>query len=138
VEETGDDEDITILQNQETSESSDDRCTWGEWSECSQDCGGIKWRDQTCVCPVETPDCGVTPEPRQYLNCDKSVPCPFITIETSCSWVRWEDWSDCSAECDGIRTRKQSCYCENYSEIYDDSFCAGLPLTQSEPCNTTE
>jgi len=137
-EEIGDDEDITILQNQETSESTDDRCTWGEWSECSQDCGGIKWRDQICVCPEETPDCGVTPEPRQKLNCDKSLPCPYIARETSCSWARVEDWSDCSAECDGIRTRKQSCYCENYSEIYDDSFCVGLPVTESEPCNTTQ
>jgi len=29
-----------------------------------------------------------------------------------------------------------SCYCENLSDIYDDTFCTGLPLTESEPCNT--
>jgi hypothetical protein len=124
----------TLPENTESSPIED--CSWGDWSECSLDCGGIKWRDQICSCPEDTPDCQLLPQPRQYLNCDKSLSCIPKTGDTSCSWTNWGDWSDCSAECDGLRIRKQYCYCDNLAVIYDDTFCTGPPLTESESCNT--
>jgi len=126
----------TELETLENTISNPDQidCIPEDWSECSQTCNGFKWRLNTCSCLENSPQCSF----RQYLNCDIDLTCDHSGENNQsmiCNWTGWEPWTICSLDCDGIRTRRQLCFCDNHNELYDDSFCTGVPQSQSEPCN---
>jgi len=121
------------IENAVNNPSSPD-CVMGEWSECSQPCNGFQWRVITCNCDVNSTTCLSS---RQYRNCDSESSCPGDNQSPiDCYWNEWEPWTNCSLDCDGIRTRHALCYCNNSNSMYDDSFCDGIPPLESEPCNT--
>ena len=100
--------------------------TWGDWGDCSADCGG---GTQTRVYSISTPafkggsECP-SPETR---DCNTQA-CPVDCVGT------WGDWGDCSADCGGgTQTRDYS--------IITNASNGGLPCPSSpetQDCNTQE
>eukprot|EP01123_Difflugia_compressa_P008969 TRINITY_DN284_c3_g1_i1.p1 TRINITY_DN284_c3_g1~~TRINITY_DN284_c3_g1_i1.p1 ORF type:complete len:541 (-),score=74.38 TRINITY_DN284_c3_g1_i1:100-1722(-) len=102
---------------------------WGYWSECSTDCGtGTQTRRRQCECGLLAGTCeGDAVETRK---CESSHSCD----ESVCRFGDWSEWSQCSDTCDGLRYRKQMCQCG--LKIFNDSHCKGLPLEDTEVCNS--
>lgn len=90
---------------------------WSPWSECSKSCGmGVQTRNRTIIGEAECPDPVVT----GVQDCNVE-PC------VECVYTEWEDWSDCSATCNGgQRTRTRS--------VSGPETCNGTTILV-EPCN---
>ncbi|CAJ1345955.1 unnamed protein product [Effrenium voratum] len=105
---------------------------WGDWSgwgACSASCqGGERWRHRHMA--VEANDCGVA-APGMSIEaepCNKEVPCiPSV----DCLFTSWEPWSDCSGQCEGVRTRERTIAVPAKGA---GLYCAG-PLKQTAPCH---
>jgi len=95
------------------------RCTWGNWSECSRECGGGKrFRVYKSPCPLSK---------RDIRACNTQC-CP-----KNCIWAQWSEWSSCNKSCGGgeqIRFRRK-----NQELECGGKDCEGNK-NQSKPCNT--
>ena len=97
-------------------------CTWKmtPWSECSNNCGtGMKTRTVTCTQPdsgeiVEEGMCKIL-KPETSMGCEDTSGCVY----------KWKTgaWSECSAECNGKKTRTVSCILEQTNQTVPESFC---------------
>ena len=86
----------------------------GEWSECSETCGGgTKQRSRTCKVAIDI-------RKGRSLEDEDSKPCPgastmvlFCNLDKcppKTNWGPWGPWSECSKNCGGgTRTRKRTC-----------------------------
>ena len=102
---------------------------YGEWSECSADCGeGVQTRSRSCNNP--TPANGGAEcegEETETRSCNKGA-CPVDG-----GWSDFGDWSECSADCgEGVKTRSRSC--NNPAPANGGAKCEGEE-TESKPCN---
>ncbi|NP_001161598.1 netrin receptor unc5-like protein precursor [Saccoglossus kowalevskii] len=98
--------------------------TWSAWTGCDSRCGkGIQRRTRTCTNPAP-------------LN--GGAPCPGSSSQTSpcttlCpvdgSWTSWNEWSNCSPECNHIRSRT----CSNPRPQNSGKLCKGLDM-ESRNC----
>ena len=112
-----------------TTEACDVDCQWlewGEWGVCSKDCDvGQRLRSRTFT-------------PAQYDGelCDGSgqqlEDCNIEPCE-ECTWSAWADWTSCSAECYGSKSRSRNC--TNLPAGGTQECCSGTPL-ETESCNT--
>ena len=103
---------------------------FGDWSECSAECGGgTKSRSRTCTNP--TPAFGgihCTGKSTEAQECNTHL-CPI-----NGGWTDFGDWSECSAECGGgTKSRKRSC--TNPTPAYGGIQCTGSS-TETQQCNT--
>lgn len=109
------------------------------WEGCSVSCGtGVERRQVTCVCTREgrrilsaTPRrCLLHRQPSSQRDCYRP-PCP-------CSNPRWEtgNWTDCSATCNGMQTRRVKCNCGG--ETVDDGVCRTRVPDQLRPSTEQE
>jgi len=98
---------------------------WGEWSNCTRDCGGGEQnRNRTIVVQPQYggKECPPLVETRE---CNKN-PCPV-----DCVMGPWSDWSSCSRECGGgKRTRTREILTES-----DNGGALCGETTQTEDCN---
>ena len=116
---------------------------WGEWSSCSQTCGGgTKQRSRTC----EVASLFDLRKGRQYQEGEKeddSKPCPgpstmvlFCNMDKcppKTNWGPWGPWSECTKNCGGgTRTRKREC--QVVARYGQPSTCPGSD-TEEEVCN---
>nr|XP_022339173.1 brain-specific angiogenesis inhibitor 1-like [Crassostrea virginica] len=75
---------------------------WGSWSHCSATCEGYRKRTRACIPPTNggTPCTGKTVEGEQC----GTQHCPVDGVLRN-----WEPWVQCSATCEGHRTRTRVC-----------------------------
>ena len=102
---------------------------FGDWSECSADCGGgDKTRIRTCINPAPAnggADCKGESTENQTCNLD---PCPV-----NGGWSEFGDWSTCSADCGGgTQTRTRTC--TNPAPANGGADCTG-ESTETQSCN---
>ena len=73
---------------------------WEEWGDCSATCGGgEQTRKRTIVTPASGGGtCTDTLLETQVCNVQE---CPVTPPVVDCVLSGWEEWSTCSAECDG-------------------------------------
>ena len=103
---------------------------WGNWSECSAECGGgTKSRNRSCTNPTPAYS-GIqcTGNSTEIQHCN-THPCPI-----NGGWSDFGDWSECSAECGG-GTKSRSRTCTNPTPAYGGIQCTGNS-TESQECNT--
>ena len=103
---------------------------YGDWSECSADCGGgTKTRTRTCTDPApayEGNNCEGTATETQDCN---THGCPVDG-----GWSDFGDWSECSADCGGgTKTRTRTC--TDPAPAYEGNNCEGT-ATETQDCNT--
>ncbi|XP_063681876.1 coadhesin-like [Bolinopsis microptera] len=103
---------------------------FGEWSECSADCGeGQQTRERSCNNPAPAnggADCEGSLTEAQNCN---SGPCP---VDGGLS--AFGEWSECSADCgEGQQTRERSC--NNPAPANGGADCEGS-LTEAQNCNS--
>uniref|UniRef100_A0A7S4GQJ7 Spondin-like TSP1 domain-containing protein n=1 Tax=Oxyrrhis marina TaxID=2969 RepID=A0A7S4GQJ7_OXYMA len=103
---------------------------WGEWSLCSASCGGgnsVRVRSIDQVAQKGGEGCSGAFE--QYRTCNTKVPCESDAID--CSFTQWGQWSSCSDDCNGHRSRSR--------RVGEYAKRGGLPCAGStmdvEPCN---
>eukprot|EP00929_Paragymnodinium_shiwhaense_P022475 TRINITY_DN14355_c0_g1_i1.p1 TRINITY_DN14355_c0_g1~~TRINITY_DN14355_c0_g1_i1.p1 ORF type:complete len:1588 (-),score=276.87 TRINITY_DN14355_c0_g1_i1:155-4918(-) len=74
-----------------------DMSDWGEWGECSADCGsGIKFRERKVTREASKAGKACTG------NLKMVVPCHALACKkVDCQWRDWEEWSACSRSCGG-------------------------------------
>jgi hypothetical protein len=106
---------------------------WGEWSDCSKECGGGY---QTRLFSVSTPvandgvDCDFTDGSQGIAMCN-SQECPVDCIGA------WSEWSDCSRECGGgIKSQRFAISTPALNDGVSCTFIGGSVRT--EECNKTE
>lgn len=104
--------------------------SWSDWGHCSASCeGGVSWRwrhiskqANSCGVPSAGPD-------REYQSCNENVTCH----DEDCEFGAWEDWSGCTAVCNGIKRRSR------YIEVFGfgaGSYCNGA-LKETAPCSSS-
>lgn len=96
---------------------------WGEWSECSAECGGgFQTRERDIITPSVGAGarCGNTIEER---NCNMSV------CKIDCEVSDWSEWSACDAACSVDRTRSRTIV---VPPVGGGAACPNL--TESEAC----
>ena len=92
---------------------------WKEWSDCSVSCGGGHQTQIAVACVPEYAVCnGIQILER---SCNDQV-CPIG------QWA-WNDWSDCTASCDGGIRIKTADKC-----LPEGASCKQTPIIK-EPCN---
>ncbi|XP_063690504.1 coadhesin-like [Bolinopsis microptera] len=103
---------------------------FGDWSECSVECGGgSQTRTRTCSNPV--PEYG-------GANCqgqrDEAQDCNSQQCPIDGGWSEFGDWSECSVECGGgSQTRTRTC--SNPVPEYGGADCQGQS-DEAQDCNT--
>lgn len=116
----------------------DGPCTdgkWGEWTAwepCSKTCrGGVTWRSRNVS--VTASSCGtpVSGQSQQVGACNADIAC-FPTVD--CVLGQWDQWSACTATCDGTKRRARRVVQEGSG---NGKLCSG-PLKQAAPCNPDE
>merc|ERR1712038_843245 len=126
------------VNNPQTGQSSSNEaspvdCVWdelGEWSECTEECGGgQKSRSRDVLTPASNGgnDCdgGAT-----ETNTCNTEPCPV-----DCQWGPYGEWSNCTKDCGGgekTRTRNEATPASNGGQE-----CEGNS-TETETCNQEE
>ena len=108
-------------------------CVWdefGEWSECTEECGGgQKSRSRNVLTPASNGgnDCDGDATETDICNAE---PCPV-----DCQWGAYGEWSNCTKECGGgekTRTRNEATPASNGGQE-----CEGNS-TEIETCNQEE
>ncbi|KAL5270907.1 hypothetical protein ACHWQZ_G001540 [Mnemiopsis leidyi] len=103
---------------------------YGEWSTCSEECGGgTQTRSKECNNPTPAyggADC--EGDATQTRNCNSQA-CPIDG-----EWGAWSAWSTCSEECGG-GTQTRSKECKNPAPAYGGADCEG-DATQTRDCNS--
>ena len=102
---------------------------FGDWSECSADCGGgTQIRTRTCTNPAPAnggADC--VGDATETKDCNTN-PCPVDG-----GWSEFGAWSECSADCEGgTQTRTRTC--TNPAPVYGGADCVG-DATETQNCN---
>jgi hypothetical protein len=70
---------------------------WGDWSECSSNCGnGVRFRDRTVKQEAGEGGRACAGDLKNAEGCQSAV-----CAEQDCVWGAWEDWSTCSRTCGG-------------------------------------
>merc|ERR1712038_102982 len=116
-----------------SNEASPVDCVWdelGEWSECTEECGGgQKSRSRDVLTPASNGgnDCdgGAT-----ETNTCNTEPCPV-----DCQWGPYGEWSNCTKDCGGgekTRTRNEATPASNGGQECDGN------STEKETCNQEE
>ena len=90
---------------------------WGEWSACTQTCGGgMTKRSRQCVVPKSRSGKSITDIPKEELPCTgPSTSMLFCNLEdcppSVYEWTPWTVWTECSKKCgnDGQRQRSREC-----------------------------
>ena len=105
-------------------------CQWGEygeWSECSKDCGGgTQTRSRPIVQEAKNNGKNCKGLPTQTKECN-SNPCPI-----DCQWGEYGEWSKCSKNCGGgTQIRSRPIYRE---AKFGGKTCKGQP-SQTRQCN---
>ncbi|XP_057304151.1 uncharacterized protein LOC130641387 isoform X2 [Hydractinia symbiolongicarpus] len=96
---------------------------WSSWSECSATCGqGIQYRTRNVTVFYNNTESYIAPETESRI-CNAGRACEE-TPNTVCS--EWEEWSECSATCNGMQTKSR--HCKNATHESDE--------LQARPCNT--
>ncbi|CAK0879241.1 unnamed protein product, partial [Prorocentrum cordatum] len=78
---------------------------WGDWSDCSSSCGGVKNRYRTVLqgaLGLGTPCKG---DLQHVETCSPDAAC-FPKEAVNCSMDDWADWTQCSASCDGGQRKR--------------------------------
>uniref|UniRef100_K1QGP9 Brain-specific angiogenesis inhibitor 1 n=1 Tax=Magallana gigas TaxID=29159 RepID=K1QGP9_MAGGI len=97
---------------------------WGSWSQCSATCEGLKSRSRTCSHP-------------QYggASCDnqttQTAKCGNEHCPVDGQLSDWGSWSQCSATCEGLKSRTRTCSHPQYG----GAPCTGQ-TTQTAKCGT--
>ncbi|XP_065940711.1 coadhesin isoform X3 [Magallana gigas] len=97
---------------------------WGSWSQCSATCEGLKSRSRTCSHP-------------QYggASCDnqttQTAKCGNEHCPVDGQLSDWGSWSQCSATCEGLKSRSRTCSHPQYG----GAPCTGQ-TTQTAKCGT--
>ncbi len=99
--------------------------TWGEWSECSNSCGGgQKRRLRQCIDSNTGQESFCTGSNEDVMDCN-TQDCPHFG--------GWSEWSPCSKSCGGgERSKVRECIVPRDG---DDSLCEGNGIL-TEKCNT--
>ncbi|XP_063693637.1 coadhesin-like [Bolinopsis microptera] len=105
---------------------------FGDWSECSAECGGgTKKRDRTCTNPApEHGGAECQGEDSENQDCN-TQDCPVDG-----GWSDFGDWSECSAECGG-GTKKRDRTCTNPAPEHEGAECQGED-SENQDCNTQD
>jgi len=101
---------------------------WLDWEPCSATCeGGETWRMRRVK--VEANDCGVPAVglSTEHKKCNAGVGC---TPAIDCQFTSWQDWTPCSARCEGIKRRSREVKVHGQGE---GKFCVGS-LEETWPC----
>lgn len=104
---------------------------WQNWEPCSKTCrGGMTWRSRQVSKPASA--CGVPAQglSQEVGSCNSDIAC---VASKDCQLSNWDEWSACSATCDGIKRRARRVLVEGQG---DGTFCSGA-LKQATPCNAT-
>ncbi|XP_063690486.1 uncharacterized protein LOC134823063 [Bolinopsis microptera] len=103
---------------------------YGEWSECSKECGtGFQTRTRTCTNPA--PAHGGTEcvgEKTEEQNCNTES-CPVDG-----GWSDYGEWSECSKEC-GTGSQSRTRTCTDPAPVHSGTQCVG-EKTEEQNCNT--
>jgi len=105
--------------------------SWSSWGHCSASCqGGVSWRWRNIS--QEANNCGkrAAGPDRQYQSCNTDVTCH----DADCEFGEWEDWSGCTAPCNGIKRRSRYIQVFGYGA---GAHCNG-PLKETAPCHPSE
>ena len=97
--------------------------SWESWTPCSAQCDGMRSHERDVV---RNADCNGESCPHLYEEeiCNKNC-C------VDCEVTPWSDWSPCSADCDGIRTRTRTI---NFSNDECGQPCPD-DMEETEACN---
>ncbi|XP_063690949.1 coadhesin-like [Bolinopsis microptera] len=105
---------------------------YGEWSDCSKECGtGSQSRTRTCTNPA--PAHGGTEcvgENTETQDCNTQS-CPVDG-----GWSDYEEWSDCSKEC-GTGSQSRTRTCTNPAPAHGGTECVG-ESSEAQECNTRD
>lgn len=74
---------------------------WGDYSPCSDSCGGGKKARRRTSTPAKWGGLPCKGEPNETVACAVEL-CPV-----DCQWGDWQPWSDCSQPCGGGRKERQ-------------------------------
>lgn len=138
-----------LLQGDSTTSSSCETEEWGDWSDCSTECGeGTRSRTRyykekdTSTCSKELyqmESCQENsgceeesnlPIPQRRTRLDEKRS-PFSATDPQCSVAQWTDWSPCSVSCGhgyNIRTRVFTL------SFVPNRVCEGVRLTEKRDC----
>jgi len=110
----------------------------GQWSACSQQCGGGTM-SRSVIChdmalgdnapPVNETKCAGQVKPTNTSVCNQQA----------CASYAWfiGDWGSCSKSCGtGSQNRTVGCVLSGTTSVYADSLCAGTKPATSQSCNS--
>lgn len=116
-----------------------ERCTdarwseWKQWSECSASCGyGFKFRHRSHQ--VQANSCGrpATGRGQEWDVCEGSGVGSAVCGDRDGRLSAWNEWSDCSCTCFGIRERQRIVEQYHFGNGKPIPFA---PLKQIQPCH---
>lgn len=82
----------------------DCKFTWGDWSQCTQSCGGGSRSRDPKITVKAAYNGNACPQP-QVDNCSTDL-CP-----SDCDYSKWSQWGDCDKECGhGAQYRERTIY----------------------------
>jgi cysteine-rich repeat protein len=100
---------------------------WGDYSECTQTCGGGQKTRNRVVAQAAEPGGEGCPELSETIECN-TTPCPD---PVDCAESAWSAWSECDATCGGgSRTRSRTVE----TQPVGSGQACGV-LSQTEDCN---
>ena len=106
---------------------------WGEWSDCTQTCGGgMTKRSRQCVVPKRRNGKSVTDAKEEELPCPgASTSVLFCNLE-DCppdvfEWTQWTTWTACSEKCGNNGKRKRNRECEIVENVAKSQGLVVLP-----------
>lgn len=110
---------------------------WHGWSQCSRPCaGGLKWRHRSIYSTGDS--CGKPAEgPSSEASRCNEWPCEE---DSDCVMGLWSSWSDCSASCYGLQSRKREIAKKGtgHGRWCTDPDNQPAALEESRPCNGPE
>ena len=117
---------------------------WGEWSECTQTCGGgMTKRSRQCVVPKRRNGKSLEDENEEELPCPgPSMSVLFCNLEdcppSVFEWTQWSSWSDCSRECGDKGNRHRQRECEIVESVAKSQGLVVSPKDANCPGKKTE